>query len=72
MGDQILRFAHLTFETADGIDSDSKLGALPSVVRNGEAIEVLLLRQGLPQRLRLTPRLGWGGRGLLGCHLTPT
>ena len=27
--------------------------------------------QWMAQQLMLTPRRGWGGRGLLGCHLIP-
>lgn len=37
----------------------------------GREIDVVVLREEVKVRLRLTPQTGWGGRGMLGCHLLP-
>ncbi|POY71110.1 hypothetical protein BMF94_5867 [Rhodotorula taiwanensis] len=37
----------------------------------GTALPVSVIRQGVKVELTLTPRSGWGGRGLLGCHIVP-
>ncbi|BGP00173.1 putative 26S proteasome regulatory subunit [Rhodotorula toruloides] len=37
----------------------------------GVALSVTVRRGGEMMRLSLTPRGGWGGRGLLGCHIVP-
>lgn len=68
-GDQILKFGSVTADDPKG------LGALaaPGVVLDGTRIELLVQRQGVADTVVLTlvPRAGWGGRGLLGCHLLP-
>ncbi|SOV03802.1 related to 26S proteasome non-ATPase regulatory subunit 9 [Ustilago sp. UG-2017a] len=68
-GDQILKFGWVTAEDPEG------LGALaaPGVVVDGAGIELLVQREGVADTVVLTliPRAGWGGRGLLGCHLLP-
>lgn len=67
--DQIIRFGSITADTSKG------LGALaaPGVVVDGASIQLIVRRQGASQLVNLTlvPRAGWGGRGLLGCHLVP-
>jgi 26S proteasome non-ATPase regulatory subunit 9 len=75
-GDLVLRFGSVT------VDTPSPLGHIPALLRSahdtGAAIELEVLR---PPRqgdatvatfrtLQLRPQ-AWGGRGLLGCHLTP-
>ncbi|BGP41636.1 putative 26S proteasome regulatory subunit [Rhodotorula kratochvilovae] len=37
----------------------------------GTALPVVVRRGGERLELTLTPRSGWGGRGLLGCHIVP-
>ncbi|BGP25302.1 26S proteasome non-atpase regulatory subunit 9 [Rhodotorula toruloides] len=37
----------------------------------GVALSVKVCREGETLTLSLTPRGGWGGRGLLGCHIVP-
>ncbi|GAA5943420.1 hypothetical protein JCM3775_003915 [Rhodotorula graminis] len=37
----------------------------------GTALPVVVTRNGGRLNLVLTPRSGWGGRGLLGCHIVP-
>ncbi|GAA5852264.1 hypothetical protein JCM9279_002482 [Rhodotorula babjevae] len=37
----------------------------------GSALPVVVTREGARLELVLTPRSGWGGRGLLGCHIVP-
>lgn len=37
----------------------------------GREIDVVVLRGEERVGLRLVPRSGWGGRGMLGCHLLP-
>ncbi|BGP32781.1 putative 26S proteasome regulatory subunit [Rhodotorula toruloides] len=37
----------------------------------GVALGVTVRREGETVKLSLTPRGGWGGRGLLGCHIVP-
>ena len=66
--DRIVRFADITLAQADAL----KALARPGVVVDGQSIEIVVLRQSAqPIQLTLTPTSGWGGRGLLGCHLVP-
>jgi len=53
--------------------NNAKLARLAEVVQRNEGreIDVVVLRQEVTVSLRLTPRSGWGGRGMLGCHLLP-
>jgi 26S proteasome regulatory subunit N4 len=65
-GDELLAFGKVTSQTLDA------LNAVPSVVREnvGKGIPLQIRRQGSTMRIYITPKT-WGGRGLLGCHLTP-
>lgn len=75
--DEILQFGHLTAATAHRSSSERDLASLPSAVQIGVQVDVVILRRDSAdatnsiRRLRLTPSPGWGGRGLLGCHLLP-
>ena len=50
-----------------------KMTRLAEVVQSSEGrqIDVIVLRAEERIGIRLTPRTGWGGRGMLGCHLLP-
>ncbi|KAK4683573.1 26S proteasome regulatory subunit N4, partial [Tremellales sp. Uapishka_1] len=65
-GDTIFSFAGIT-------SSAGGLGAIGSLVTRSEntPLTILILRDTERLRLRLTPRNGWGGRGMLGCHILP-
>lgn len=52
-------------------DQPSPLQALPPLVHDGQPIVFVVLRDARSVTCMLTPRVGWGGRGLLGCHLQP-
>ncbi|KAJ1599224.1 hypothetical protein NDA14_004671 [Ustilago hordei] len=71
-GDQILKFSRVTAEDPEGLGALAALAA-PGVVVDGAGIELLVQREGVADTVVLTliPRAGWGGRGLLGCHLLP-
>ena len=53
--------------------NNAKLARLTEVVQRNEGreIDVVVLREEVSVSIRLTPRSGWGGRGMLGCHLLP-
>lgn len=53
--------------------NNQKLARLAEVVQSsqGREIDVIVLRGEERVGIRLTPRSGWGGRGMLGCHLLP-
>lgn len=75
-GDEILSFGGLDSTSAHRNASRKDLGKLPSVVQEGKEIILVALRtdtqgQKVVKRIRLTPASGWGGRGLLGCHIVP-
>ena len=38
---------------------------------NQKPIQLGVLRDGASKTLSLTPRSGWGGRGLIGTHIVP-
>ncbi|KAI5989087.1 hypothetical protein EDD15DRAFT_2389156 [Pisolithus albus] len=59
--DLIVKFGHLT---------RSPLAELVSVSENRE-LAVQVLREGETLDLKFVPRKGWGGRGMLGCHIVP-
>ncbi|GHJ90308.1 hypothetical protein NliqN6_6710 [Naganishia liquefaciens] len=63
--DFILEFGHL--------DGDNSLADVGQLVAESEGVELrIVVRRGteiIP--LNLTPRPGWGGRGMLGCHILP-
>lgn len=76
IGDEILTFGDLDVITAHRNVNRKDLGNLPSAVQEGKEVSLVILRQGengqkAIKRLRLTPTSGWGGRGLLGCHIVP-
>ncbi|KAJ9480305.1 putative 26S proteasome regulatory subunit p27 [Pseudozyma hubeiensis] len=64
-GDEIVKFGSITAEK--GLTAL----AAPGVVVDGTSIQIQVRRSGDAISLTLTPRAGWGGRGLLGCHLLP-
>ncbi|PBK75085.1 hypothetical protein ARMSODRAFT_505136 [Armillaria solidipes] len=63
--DLIVKFGSLT--------SPTSLQAVAEVVGANEnrSISIRALRDGRPVFFSLTPRKGWGGRGMLGCHIVP-
>ncbi|GAC94489.1 hypothetical protein PHSY_002061 [Pseudozyma hubeiensis SY62] len=64
-GDEFVKFGSITAEK--GLTAL----AAPGVVVDGTSIQIQVRRSGDVISLTLTPRAGWGGRGLLGCHLLP-
>ena len=64
--DQMVSFAGVTKHTANTLQAVA--AALQA--NQGRPVETVVLRQGAPAVLQLTPQ-SWGGRGLLGCHLRP-
>ncbi|KAI7839709.1 hypothetical protein COHA_006514 [Chlorella ohadii] len=64
--DQMLSFAGVTKQTPNTLQAVA--AALQA--NEGRPVETVVLRQGAPAVLQLTPQ-PWGGRGLLGCHLRP-
>ncbi|KZF24236.1 26S proteasome non-ATPase regulatory subunit 9 [Xylona heveae TC161] len=72
-GDRVRRFGTATWLNHE------KLTKVAEVVRQNEGrpIQVKIVRKNPMTQadqellLHLTPRSGWGGRGLLGCHLVP-
>lgn len=66
-GDLVVRFGSVTVENDKGL---SALAA-PGVAVDGTSIQIMVMRSGETVNLTLIPRAGWGGRGLLGCHLLP-
>ncbi|TDL23314.1 hypothetical protein BD410DRAFT_814636 [Rickenella mellea] len=68
--DLLLRFGDLTAASFVG----SSLTPLSDLVARHEnrALRLVVRREGNDSvTLSLTPRKGWGGRGLLGCHIVP-
>ncbi|TFK52432.1 hypothetical protein OE88DRAFT_1698249 [Heliocybe sulcata] len=63
--DLILKFGSLT-----GLTSLQSVGELVALNENRE-LKVLVLRATEQLSLNFTPRKGWGGRGMLGCHIVP-
>ncbi|TXT08985.1 hypothetical protein VHUM_02459 [Vanrija humicola] len=65
--DVIYSFSGITAASPGGMQ------AIGPVVTNSEGLPLTLLVQRGNERklIRLTPRSGWGGRGLLGCHIVP-
>jgi 26S proteasome non-ATPase regulatory subunit 9 len=65
-GDELLAFGKVNGLTLDA------LNAVPSVVKDNvnKRIPLYVKRQGIVVSVFITPK-PWGGRGLLGCHLTP-
>ncbi|KAI9573538.1 hypothetical protein HD554DRAFT_2202224 [Boletus coccyginus] len=67
--DLILKFGHLT-STSFSASSLEPLAELVSRNENRE-FRMQVLRDGRELSLQFTPRKGWGGRGVLGCHIVP-
>ena len=63
--DELLQFGYVTASTTDALNS------IPGVVRDhvNQRINITVRRKGTLMNLELIPKT-WGGRGLLGCHLT--
>ncbi|EST04806.1 PDZ domain protein [Kalmanozyma brasiliensis GHG001] len=66
-GDLVVRFGSVTAENEKGLAAL----AAPGVVVDGTSICITVTRSGETVNLTLIPRAGWGGRGMLGCHLLP-
>ncbi|KAI5676243.1 hypothetical protein M9H77_07193 [Catharanthus roseus] len=62
LGDQVVKFGHVEF----GENLLQRLAAEAQANR-GQALPMIVLRQGAIINLTVTPRV-WEGRGLLGCH----
>jgi len=67
--DLIVKFGHL-MKTSFSASSLQPLAELVGSNENRE-LHVQILRDGQELSLRFTPRKGWGGRGMLGCHIVP-
>jgi len=67
--DLLIKFGHLSHAHFPS----SALEPLSDLVSRNEnrELEVQVLRSGEPSTLKFTPRKGWGGRGMLGCHIVP-
>lgn len=66
LGDQLCSFAGVS----KAVPSTLQAVAAALAANEGRPVEAVVLRQGAPLALQLTPQQ-WGGRGLLGCHLRP-
>ncbi|GAC72063.1 26S proteasome regulatory complex, subunit PSMD9 [Moesziomyces antarcticus T-34] len=68
-GDRVVKFGSVTAQHPQGLAALAAQG----VVVDGTPIQLLVSRGGssAPVEITLVPRAGWGGRGLLGCHLVP-
>ncbi|KAI8833974.1 26S proteasome non-ATPase regulatory subunit 9-like protein [Chytriomyces cf. hyalinus JEL632] len=67
-GDRVIRFGSVEAAARGGETNQQVLAKLASVVVEGRAVEVVVLRGMETCVLSLTPQK-WSGRGLLGCHL---
>ncbi|TFK27712.1 proteasome 26S subunit [Coprinopsis marcescibilis] len=67
--DLIVKFGGLTIRSF----TSGSLQPLVQVVAANEnrPISIEVLRSGGNKVISLTPRKGWGGKGLLGCHIVP-
>ncbi|KAG9105260.1 putative 26S proteasome regulatory subunit, partial [Ceratobasidium sp. 392] len=67
--DLILSFGDLTAQSFTG----SSLQPLAQLVASHEnrSLNIKIRRNGSEMSLSFTPRSGWGGRGMLGCHIVP-
>ena len=63
LGDMLLVFGHV-----DG--ANGGLAAVPRAVSNGAPVRLEVRRAQADVTLTIVPTT-WGGRGLLGCHLSP-
>lgn len=85
VGDLIHSFAGVTAASGGGLQAVGalvnrsegvsartiQLGAQLNQIGLQTPLVILVVRGEERVRLRLTPRSGWGGRGLLGCHILP-
>lgn len=67
--DLILKFGSLA-RSSFTANSLQPLADLVSVNENRE-LQVIISRSEETMSLKLIPRKGWGGRGMLGCHIVP-
>ncbi|KIJ62635.1 hypothetical protein HYDPIDRAFT_135775 [Hydnomerulius pinastri MD-312] len=67
--DMITKFGHLT-KASFSASSLQPLAELVNISENRE-LQVQVFREGQEVSLKFTPRKGWGGRGMLGCHIVP-
>jgi len=67
--DLIVKFGHLTSKTM----SSSSMQPVAELVSANEDRHIIIkvLRSDRLVYLTLIPKQGWGGRGLLGCHIVP-
>ncbi|KAG8533676.1 uncharacterized protein KY384_001417 [Bacidia gigantensis] len=69
VGDRVRRIGDVSWLNHE------KLAKVAEVVQRnqGREVDVRVVREGSGEEveLKLIPRSGWGGRGLLGCHLLP-
>ncbi|KAJ6406941.1 hypothetical protein OIU84_010452 [Salix udensis] len=63
LGDQLVKFGAVEYQVGENLLQ--KL-ASEAQANQGHAVPVIVMRQGAPINLSLTPRV-WPGRGLLGC-----
>lgn len=66
LGDQLCSFGGVS----RGSHPTSTLPAVAGALVEGTTVKAVVLRQGAPLTLQLTPHK-WFGQGLLGCHLRP-
>ncbi|KAJ3996923.1 hypothetical protein F5050DRAFT_1799358 [Lentinula boryana] len=67
--DLIVKFGQL-ISTSFASESLAPIAELVGASEN-QSIGIKALRKGQSVFLSLTPRKGWGGRGMLGCHIVP-
>jgi len=67
--DLVVKFGHLTSKSFVS-SSLQVLTELVAVSENRE-LPIKVLRSDQTISMTLTPRNGWGGRGMLGCHIVP-
>ncbi|KAL1715983.1 hypothetical protein EV715DRAFT_255590 [Schizophyllum commune] len=67
--DLIVKFGHLTHKSLTG-GSLQPIAELVNANENRHVV-IKLLRSGETIFANLHPRQGWGGRGMLGCHIVP-
>lgn len=67
--DLVVKFGGLTRQSF----AAGSLQPLVQLVANREnqSISITVMRSGEEKVLSMTPRKGWGGRGLIGCHIVP-
>ncbi|KAA8916398.1 hypothetical protein TRICI_001442 [Trichomonascus ciferrii] len=67
VNDEVLKFGICHAGNHNGLRKVAEFVA----TMDGREIEVTVKRDGEEKKLHLTPDSRWGGRGSLGCHLTP-